>query len=356
MKILHAADLHLDTPFTGQSEEQARWLKEQLLSIPGKLAQLCRREACDMMLLAGDLFDGPWTVDSLNALRDALKEAAVPVFISPGNHDFCAPNSPYLTENWPENVHIFTKSQITSLVIPELDCRVYGAGFESMDCPGLLEGFRAEGTERYHLGLLHGDPAQTDSPYCPVTAAQVRESGLQYLALGHVHKTGSFRGGETLCAWPGCPMGRGYDELGTKGVLIVTVDAAADGAFVPLEGPKFFDETIPATADPAAAVALVLPASESGDFFRVTLTGEAEPPDLDQLRRRFDHISNLELRDKTTPPVDVWSALESDTLEGAYFRLLHSAISSGDDRARAELELAARISRQILDGREVALP
>ena len=356
MKILHAADLHLDTPFTGRPENQIRWLKQQLLTIPGKLSQLCRREGCDMMLLSGDLFDGPWTVDSLDALCDALRDAGVPVFISPGNHDFCAPNSPYLTENWPENVHIFTKSLISSVTLPELDCRIYGAGFESMDCPGLLEGFRAEGSERYHIAVLHGDPTQTDSPYCPITAAQVRESGLHYLALGHVHKGGSLRCGETLCAWPGCPMGRGYDEPGTKGVLIVTVEEYAEAEFVPLDGPKFFDQQIPAGEDPLAAVTAILPAAPSQDIFRVTLTGEAEPPDLEQLRQSLSHIPNLELRDRTVPPVDIWSALSADSLEGAYFRLLHDACQSADEETRAELELAARISRQILDGREVALP
>lgn len=356
MKILHAADLHLDTPFTGRPEPQIPWLKQQLLTIPGQLARLCRREGCDIMLLSGDLFDGPWTADSLDALREALREAGVPVFISPGNHDFCALNSPYLTEKWPENVHIFTKSQISSVALPTLDCRIYGAGFESMDCPSLLEGFRAEGAERCHIAVLHGDPTQVDSAYCPVTAAQVRESGLHYLALGHVHKTGSLRGGETLCAWPGCPMGRGYDEPGTKGALIVTVEATAEAVFVPLEGPKFFDEQIPAGDDPLAAVTAILPAAPSQDIFRVTLTGEAEPPNLEQLRQALAHIPNLELRDKTVPPVDIWSALTADSLEGAYFRLLHDACQSADGEARAELELAARISRQILDGREVVLP
>jgi DNA repair exonuclease SbcCD nuclease subunit len=356
MKILHAADLHLDTPFAGRPEHQIPWLKQQLLTIPGQLVRLCRREGCDMMLLSGDLFDGPWTADSLDALRDALRDAEVPVFISPGNHDFCAPNSPYLTETWPENVHIFTKNHITSLTLPELDCRVYGAGFESMDCASLLEGFRAEGPERYHIATLHGDPTQIDSAYCPVTAAQVRESGLHYLALGHVHKTGFFRGGETLCAWPGCPMGRGYDEPGTKGVLIVTVEATAEATFVPLEGPKFFDEQIPVGTDPMGAVNAILPAAPTEDIFRVTLTGEAEPPNLEQLRNALSHIPNLELRDKTVPPVDIWSALGADSLEGAYFRLLHDACHAADDAVRAEVELAARISRQILDGREVVLP
>ncbi len=354
MKILHAADLHLDTPFTGRAPEQVQYLKKKLLSIPGQLCDLCRQEGCDVMLLAGDLFDGPWTQESLDVLRQALEEAAVPVFISPGNHDFCAPDSPYIKEIWPGNVHIFTRSEISSVTVERLDLKVYGAGFESMDCAPLLERFRAEGPERYHIAVLHGDPTQRDSSYCPITAGQVQESGLHYLALGHVHKGGAFRGGETLCAWPGCPMGRGYDEPGTKGALIVTLDGTAESRFVTLDGPKFYDYETEAGDDPAAAIRTLLPAAGNDDFLRITLTGEADPIDLGSLYD--DRFPNLLLRDKTQPRVDVWSALGADTLEGAYFRLLKNAMEGTDPRARQELELAARISRTILDGREVALP
>ena len=87
-----------------------------------------------------------------------------------------------------------------------------GAAFLGAESPSLLEGFHATGGEAWQLGLFHGDPTQAASPYNPVTAAQIRGSGLNYLALGHIHKGGSFRAGDTLCAWPGCPMGHGFDE------------------------------------------------------------------------------------------------------------------------------------------------
>ena len=58
MKILHSADWHLDAPMTGKSEEQARFLRQELGKIPEKIAELASRENCDLMLLAGDLFDG----------------------------------------------------------------------------------------------------------------------------------------------------------------------------------------------------------------------------------------------------------------------------------------------------------
>ena len=206
LKILHSADWHLDSPFVGFSDRQRQFLKEAQQQIPRKIAELCRREDCDMVLLAGDLFDGEPSRNSLDNLKKELENCGVPVLIAPGNHDFCTGESPWLRESWPENVFVFT-GDLESVTIHGLDCRIYGAAFRSMDCPALLEDFRAQGEEKYRVAVLHGDPLQRNSPYNPITNAQVRGSGLQYLALGHVHKAGAFRSGETMCAWPGCPMG-----------------------------------------------------------------------------------------------------------------------------------------------------
>ena len=106
-----------------------------------------------------------------------------------------------------------------SISLPELDCRIYGAGYESMDCKGLLKDFRIDGNERWHIGVLHGEISAA-SHYCPITKDQLRQSGLHYLALGHIHKCGSLRCHGTLRAWPGCPMGHGHDSTGITGVFI----------------------------------------------------------------------------------------------------------------------------------------
>ena len=186
LKILHTADWHLDSPFGGFTEPQRQLLQAQQRRLPGKIADLCRREDCDLMLLAGDIFDGKPSRETVDTLKEALARCGVPVMVAPGNHDFCAPGSPWLEENWPENVHIFTGA-LESVTLESLSCRIYGAGYRSMDCGPLLEDFRAEGDERYCIAVLHGDPTQRESPYSPITTAQVRESGLDYLALGHIH-------------------------------------------------------------------------------------------------------------------------------------------------------------------------
>ena len=349
IKILHSADWHLDSPLQGRLPQQAELLRRELLQIPDRVAALCREENCDLMLLAGDLFDGAYSQQTYRAVYDALQSVNVPVFIAPGNHDYICPDSPYEKELWPENVHIFKKQQIEWVDLPALGLRVYGAGFQSMDCPGLLEGFQAEGSA---VGLFHGDPTQVNSPYNPITKTQTAQSGLAYLALGHVHKGDGLRAGDTLCAWPGCPMGRGYDEQGEKGVLIVTLEDTVQTRFVPLEGPRFFDVSM----DFAAGIGSVLPAVANHDFYRVTLTGEAEKVDLEALRAQFGAFPNLVLRDQTHRPVDLWQSVGEDNFEGVYFGLLQGALAEANPEEKEKILLAAKISRKILDGQEVILP
>ena len=355
MKILHSADWHLDAPLTGHSEENAALLRRHMLKIPEKVAKLCKAEGCDLMVLSGDLFDGAYTRQSLTAVRSALSNLDIPVVIAPGNHDFCGENSPYLVEEWPKNVHIFKNAAMESVDFPELDCRVYGAGFQSMDCPGLMKDFCADGNEKWHVGVLHGEVAAA-SHYCPITKDQIKNSGLNYLALGHIHKGGSLRSGDTLCAWPGCPMGHGFDELGIKGVIIAEFSDTVKASFMPLDTPRFYDESVEAGDNAADAVASLLPATPSDDFYRVTLTGYSSGVDMDAVKNEFPHIPNLQIFDETLPELDLWASVEEDSLEGVYFALLKNSADSDSENLSRRAKLAARISRQILDGQEVKLP
>ncbi len=349
IKILHSADWHLDAPLVSTTGEQARMVQEALKKLPGLICNLATSQGCDLMLLSGDLFDGVPSAATVKSVKKALEDVKIPVCISPGNHDFVGNDTPWRTTLWPDNVHIFTKPEIEFIDFPQLNCRVYGAGFTSMDCPGLLENFRAEDTPIFRVGVFHADPTQVSSPYCPITVSQVSACNLQYLALGHIHKQGSFRAGDTLCAWPGCPVGKGYDEQGQKGALLVTVDTQVTTEFIPLPGPQFFDFTLPAEQ----GLESVLPPVGNDHFYRITLTGESQPLDLSVLKNAYPQFPQLTLRDETIPPVDIWSAVGQDNFEGLLFDTFQNALSQTGDNT---ITLAARICRQLLDGQEVRLP
>lgn len=354
MKILHTADWHIDSPFAGRTPEQREVLRRAQRKIPQLVVDACHRENCDMILLAGDIFDGEYTKEGYEAVYTALASCSVPVFVSPGNHDFIAPGSVWLEEVWSENVHIF-KGGMESVALPELNCRVYGAAFRSMDSPDLLADFRTQCTERFSVAVLHGDPTNAASPYNPVTTAEIRTSGLDYLALGHIHKRGMFHAGGTVCAWPGCPMGRGFDETGECGVYITTLDAAHETKFLPLNTLRFHELAVDTTLGVIEALETVLPGFGNHDFYRITLTGCGEG-ELSRIYDHFQHIPNLELRDLRREKIDIWACAGEDSLQGAYFGLLKNAYEEATDEERESIRLAAEISRDLLDGREVELP
>ena len=179
IKFLHTADLHLDAPFAALSPEQAAARRQEQRELLTELAEAANTHDCDLVLLAGDLFDSAGASDeTLLALRRALASIRAPVFISPGNHDCLLPGSAYLTERWPENVHIFKTDAIEAVELPEKQLRVYGAGFTARHERPLLEGFRAKADGWTNLMVLHGDATQAASPYNPITPEQLAASGL----------------------------------------------------------------------------------------------------------------------------------------------------------------------------------
>ena len=121
-----------------------------------------------------------------------------------------------------------------------------------------------------------------------------------------------------------------------------------------MDTPRFYDEEVEAGSDPRDAISALLPALHTDDFYRITLTGYSAGIDLSQLN--FPQVPNLSLRDETRPEIDLWSAVGEDSLEGVYFGFLQQASQSDMEKTRSRATLAARISRQILDGQEVKLP
>ena len=122
--------------------------------------------------------------------------------------------------------------------------------------------------------------------------------------------------------------------------------------FVSLNAPQFYDLSV----DVSAGVGSVLPAVANGDFYRITLTGEAEQPDLIDLRTEFWAFPNLELRDQTVRPLNLWEGAGEDSFEGVYFGMLKAALEQASEEDKEKILLAAKLSRQLLEGQEVALP
>ena len=88
IKILHCADLHLDSPFEGLGSGKASLRRREQRELLLRLAELARTEEVDLVLLSGDLLDSDNTYyETGEELNQCLRTLSIPVFISPGNHD-----------------------------------------------------------------------------------------------------------------------------------------------------------------------------------------------------------------------------------------------------------------------------
>ena len=348
LTIIHGADFHLDAPFASLPPDKARQRRAEQRELLDRLAGLAEERRADLVLLSGDLLDGGETYqETAQALARCLGAIRVPVFIAPGNHDFYAPRSVYAGTAWPDNVHIFSTVGVESVELPELGCVVHGAAFTTPQADrSPLLGFSAPRDGRTHLMVLHGD-VEGKGRYGPISREDIAASGLTYLALGHVHAcSGLQKAGETWWAYPGCPEGRGFDELGDKGVLAVTVDGGAvEAQFVPLAKRRYeiLELDVERTADLAAA----LPKGVKEDCYRILLTGQRDgpAPDLTALARQAEpYFYSVSLRDHTRERRDLWARANEDSLTGLFLRALRS---EGEDA-----ELAARFGLAALENGE----
>lgn len=360
LKLIHAADLHLDSPFAGLTPEQAVQRRQEQRQLLAHLAELARERRADLVLLAGDLLDGAAMYrQTALALAQSLGAIPCPVVIAPGNHDYYGSACAYSAVDWPENVHIFTSGQMSALPLPELGCTVYGRAFTAPhEGRSPLAGFSAAG-EGLHIGVVHGD-VDGSPDYGPITRQEIAESGLHYLALGHIHKySGLQREGSTYWAYPGCPEGRGFDEIGEKGVLWVELsEDSCREEFVPLCTRRYriIETDVTGVTDLTEAAKQAVKAEYRQDICRVVFTGERgeQPLDLPALERALSGTCYaLSLRDRTRVSRDVWAKAQEDGLVGLFLQEMREMIAREPDNEC--LPQAVRFGIAALEGWEEVL-
>lgn len=363
LKFIHGADFHLDSAFAALPPRQAAARRRESRELPQRLANYVNQNGIELVLLAGDLFDSASAYrDTAESLSAALGQMAAQVYIAPGNHDWYGPGSPYLTVQWPDNVHIFTQPHLEAMAWPEKRLVLHGAAFTASEqSAGFLSGFAAPKDSNLHIGLLHGEIDPAEARYDPIWKEEIAASGLAYLALGHIHKrTEPLTCGRTVCVWPGCPEGRGFDELGEKGFYAGTIDDTGKVAlaFVPFARRRYEILTVDVTGQaPRAAIEAALPTETVQDLYRILLTGETGEggAQAEALQEALaDRFYALEIRDQTRLAEDLWARAAEDSLRGLFLRDLKSRLDSArTEEERQRITMAARFGLAALDHRDL---
>lgn len=362
ISFIHAADLHLDSAFAALTPPQAASRRRERRELPARMADYVNKNGIRLVLLAGDVFDSPTPFrETVEQLAEALGRMEAMVFIAPGNHDWYGPASPWAEDIWPENVCLFTRGAMSAVEIPDWNLTVHGAAFTGPEQAGsLLSGFAAPSDGRVHIGLLHGEFEPSEARYDPIRREDLAASRLSYLALGHIHKSGAASAGTTLCVWPGCPEGRGFDELGEKGFAQGTIGEGGkiSMSFVPFAKRRYEVLKVDVTGQaPQEAIEAALPGNTRRDIYRILLTGESGEAGVDAkgleaaLEGRF---YALDIRDHTRIAEDLWARAGEDSLRGLFLKKLRADLErAATGREREVITQAARFGLAALDHREM---
>lgn len=382
LTFVQTGDLHLGSPFAFAGDK-APWLVRAQLDAFVAIIQLCQQVQVDCLLIAGDLFDQPVPdralVRTVQELLGSLEQTQV--LIAPGNHDPAAFDSPYRCEAWPANVRIFLDT-LEKVEWPEAGVRVFGCGFTSTVAPIPLPLVPPDGLDPdwFNLCLVHGDLVGAgSSPYNPISAASLAEMGYDYVALGHVHAfSGFLKERQTTYAYAGCPFGRGFDETGTKGVIIGTLQTqqglghkmALDLRFSPIGGRRFLAQSVNLAGcqDHRQAADAILTALQTAagntwpdHVYKITLTGDLAP----DFRLSLAVLEPLlhgqlfwyRLVDETRQPVDLNELAREHSLRGAFVRQaqldLQQAADQGQQQDLLILTRALELGLAALRGEEV---
>lgn len=234
MRFIHAADLHIDSPLLGlEAYEGApvERLREATREAFSSLVSLAIDQSVDLVILAGDLFDGPWK-DMKTGLwtagqfqRLAAANDGIPVYMLRGNHD--AKSEVRKTLAWPENVHEFSVRRPQTFKLEDLDVALHGQGFAEREVPDdLTDNYPAPVEGMFNVGVLHTSltGSSVHDTYAPTSPQQLATLGYDYWALGHIHQRDLVRDSSPVIAFSGNPQGRHINEPGAKGCWLVGVE------------------------------------------------------------------------------------------------------------------------------------
>ncbi|HYJ10087.1 MAG TPA: DNA repair exonuclease [Polyangiaceae bacterium] len=240
MKLVHAADLHLDSALHGLSRyesapvEEIRGATRRAFS---NLVKLCLEEQAALLVISGDLFDGDWRDIStglfFSAQLSKLCEAGVRVAWIRGNHD--AVSQIRRSVRLPEPVLELRADRAETRVLEELGVAVHGRSFSRREeSEDLAAGYPERVAGALNVGLLHTalEGRAGHDRYAPCRVETLVNRGYEYWALGHVHQREVVHR-DPYIVFSGNLQGRHARELGEKGATLVSFEGDRISAVEP---------------------------------------------------------------------------------------------------------------------------
>lgn len=383
MRIIHCADIHLDSALTTHlDKERAKSRRKEILDTFRRMLVYASENDVQAVIIAGDLFDSE-TVSSSTVnvvLGEIARHNELEVYYLQGNHD--PGKSIFAGKIIPENLHTFEdrwtyyrldKNADESGYDNEMlaDSNIVLAGIElTADNKNSIYDELSIRESDVNIVTLHGQAqaygiAQGTEDIC---LDKLKDKGIDYLALGHIHKPKKenldHRG---IYVYPGCLEGRGFDECGAHGFVLVDIDDMTHELktkFIPFAYRRLYDVQVDITDaadshDAADMIAEMLyrevnshESDQSQALVKITVNGSIDVEkeiDMDYLFRQFeDSFYYMKLVDKTNLKVDPLKYVHDMSLKGEFIRLVLEQDMSDEDKA-----FIIQTGVRALDGEEV---
>lgn len=341
MKIIHCADIHLDSPMESKlSKEKSKQRKAELVENFKQMVDYAKQTSVNIIIIAGDLFDDTKknvTKKTKKFLIDLINDSKDIDFIYlKGNHDI---NNFLEDEEIPSNLKLFDDEwksyRYDNVVITGVELDKSNTNiFKTLDLK----------YEDYNIVTLHG---QIDKAVNPKDKAEtiylneLKNKNIDYLALGHIHKREEGKlDSRGIYAYSGCLEGRSFDECGEKGFILLEIE---EGKCINREFIKNSKRTIREMEINISKIDTELKLEEkikeslkdvpTKDLVRVKLVGDYEVKEVGEGLETYLDIEKIETLYKDefyyfevkneTKPIIHWEKFENDiSLKGEFIRLV----------------------------------
>ena len=351
MKILHTSDLHINSPLTSRlSPDKVRERKNELIATFSRMVDEAVFQKVRLFIIAGDLFDSTRITKSVaeRVISIIERTASIDFLYLPGNHEKEALLSVGIP--LPQNLRIFGKDWT------EFDydyvCVVGRSEIEH----GMFNSLKLN-YAKTNILVLHGGLVDGRSTEDCIGIRDTRGKSIDYIALGHYHTYGVStleEGG--VAVYSGTPEGRGFDEAGDKGFVMIDTDGKrVSHRFIPFatRAMRIIDVDVTGAErriDIEDRAAAALSAQRASDLIRLRFTGEHSPelyPDPESVvamhKSRFWH---LEAKDESTVRIDPEAYRYDRSLKGEFIRL----VLSKEDMTKDEKDKVIRAGLAALMG------
>lgn len=363
MKIIHCADIHLDSPMKRlESGEKRSERKAELIKAFTEMVKYAKTEDVKAIIIAGDLFDqSRVSAGARNAVLTAIRDNEnIDFYYLKGNHD--ASDILASSEDIPENLHTFT-DRWKSIDLGENV--VLTAAELTAENVGKISSELNLDLSHFNIVSLHGQDtfaAARDNAQI-ININEYKNKNIDYLALGHVHsyKCEKLDGRGCYC-YPGCLEARGFDETGEHGFMLLDIDGEKRTFTKTLiKKPIRSCRILPVDISELKNTAEIIKRIKEGlakagypdrDLVKIELTGEVDyecDKNLASIEIEFrDRFYDFKLKDLSGYKVDYDKYKMEESLKGEFIRTVQGAEDLSDED-KAEI---IRIGIRTLMGEE----